>query len=405
MAERVRRLHTGIVNSVAISPDRKYIASGSNDNTVKLWRVSLFLRGEDALVRTMWRHFGHVFSVAFSPDGQYLASASGDKTVKLWHVETGECTRTIEEHSDFVVSVAFSPNGKTLASGSYDKTVKLWRVDQILDGSNPLIRTMEHSDWVMCVAFSPDGQYLASGSGLILNGTVKLWRVDRILDGSNPLVRTMEGHNGDVNSVAFSPDGQYLASGSGDNTVKLWHVDRILDGSNPLVRTMEGHSGSVYSVAFSPDGQYLASGSSDDTVKLWSTPFRDMQEQAGGRRDRMYTLMNTIRKTGRLGQDVYQLGQYGGGPHLKIQAMLKGLENNEDPLIHEYNIGHHVVRSVVFLNNRYIICTIGRTIRILPVVGAQTGAHRTIRMFSIPGAAGAQAQTEAEELDFSLLRF
>ena len=109
-----------------------------------------------------------VSSVAFSPDGQYLASGSWDKTVKLWRVETGECTRTMEGHSDWCESVAFSPDGQYLASGSYDNTVKLWRVE-----SGECTRTMEgHSDCVNSVAFSPDGQYLASGSQ---DNTVKLW--------------------------------------------------------------------------------------------------------------------------------------------------------------------------------------------------------------------------------------
>jgi WD40 repeat protein len=66
-----------------------------------------------------------VNSVAFSPDGLTLASGSMDNTIKLWDVATGELKTTIEGHTDSVNSVAFSPNGLTLASG--DNKNKLWR--------------------------------------------------------------------------------------------------------------------------------------------------------------------------------------------------------------------------------------------------------------------------------------
>jgi WD40 repeat protein len=66
--------------------------------------------------------------VAFSPDGRLLASGSDDQTVKLWDVETGQEVRTLRGHNGGVWSVAFSPDGRLLASGSGDGTVKLWDV-------------------------------------------------------------------------------------------------------------------------------------------------------------------------------------------------------------------------------------------------------------------------------------
>ncbi len=67
-------------------------------------------------------------SVSFSPDGKFLASGSDDKTVKLWSVESQKEVTTLQGHSSEVTSVAFSPDGKYLASGSKDKTVKLWSI-------------------------------------------------------------------------------------------------------------------------------------------------------------------------------------------------------------------------------------------------------------------------------------
>ena len=62
-------------------------------------------------------------SVSFSRDGTKVASGSDDETVKLWDVTSGECLQTLEGHSDDVTSVSFSPDGRKVASWSWDKTV------------------------------------------------------------------------------------------------------------------------------------------------------------------------------------------------------------------------------------------------------------------------------------------
>ncbi len=67
--------------------------------------------------------------MAFSPDGKYLASGSWDNSVKLWNIESQKEVTTLQGHSESVYSVAFSPDGKYLASGSADNTVKLWSME------------------------------------------------------------------------------------------------------------------------------------------------------------------------------------------------------------------------------------------------------------------------------------
>jgi WD40 repeat protein len=64
--------------------------------------------------------------VAFLLNGELLASGSYNNTIKLWDPTTGKLWQTLEGHSCWVESVAFLPNGKLLVSSSYDKTVKLW---------------------------------------------------------------------------------------------------------------------------------------------------------------------------------------------------------------------------------------------------------------------------------------
>ena len=111
---------------------------------------------------TLKGHIKGVRSVAFSPDGKTLASGSYDNTIKLWDVGTGKEKSTLRGHTKIVTSVAFSPDGKTLASGSLDGTIKLWDVSTEREKV-----TWIHIRGVESLAFSPDGQTLASGGNAV----------------------------------------------------------------------------------------------------------------------------------------------------------------------------------------------------------------------------------------------
>ena len=240
--------HLKVVSSVAFSPDGTILASGSWDDTIKLWDIKTGTK-----IRTLTGHKYWVRSVAFSPDGTTLASGSEDRTIKLWNVKTGTEIRTLTGHELVVTAVAFSPDGTTLASGSYDYTIKLWNVK-----TGTEIRTLTgHWKVVSSVVFSPDGTILASGSW---DDTIKLWNIKTSTE-----IRTLTGHSISVNSVAFNPNGTTLASGSEDRTIKLWNVK-----TGTKIHKLTGHTDWVRSVAFSPDGTTLASGSEDRTIKLWN---------------------------------------------------------------------------------------------------------------------------------------
>ena len=77
-------------------------------------------------MRKLQGHRGPVNSVAWSPDGKWLASGSDDATVQTWEADTGKLVRELQGHRGPVNSVAWSPDGKWLASGSDDATVQTW---------------------------------------------------------------------------------------------------------------------------------------------------------------------------------------------------------------------------------------------------------------------------------------
>jgi WD40 repeat protein/serine/threonine protein kinase len=258
--------HEFSVNCVAFSPDGNTIASGSYDNTIRLWD-----RASAKEIAVLKGHENLVACFAFSPDGNTIASGSDDKTIRLWDRASLKEIAVLKGHEKEVRSVAFSPDGNTIASGSDDKTTRLWdrasaneiavlkgyeKEVLILDGALAKKNAvLVHATEVLCVAFSPDGNTIASGS----YKTIRLW--DR---ASAKEIAVLKGHEGWVISVAFSPDGNTIASGSDDKTIRLW--DRA---SEKVIAVLKGHEDYVISVAFSPDGNTIASGSADKTIRLW----------------------------------------------------------------------------------------------------------------------------------------
>jgi len=154
-------------------------------------------------------HSGVVWSVAFSPDSKLVASTSGDMSVRLWEVATGALQRTLKGHNGMVWSVAFSPNLRLLASASEDMTVRLWDV-----ATGALQHTLK--GYSRSVVFSPDSRLLALAPK---DNIVQLWDT-----ATGDLQQTLEGHSGKVWSVAFSPDSKLLASTAEDMTVRLWDM-------------------------------------------------------------------------------------------------------------------------------------------------------------------------------------
>jgi hypothetical protein len=159
------------VFGVAVSPDKSQ-AAATRGNQIHVYDAS-----SGAHVRTLTdaslvghdkkpvkaAHLSLVESLAFSPDGKYLASGSFQE-VKLWDAKTGELRKTIGGFTDRVVALAFSPDSKLLATGggapTQDGELKLITV---ADGKVAVnVTNNVHSDTVFGVAFSPDGKMLVS---------------------------------------------------------------------------------------------------------------------------------------------------------------------------------------------------------------------------------------------------
>jgi WD40 repeat protein len=162
LAEGTPSMFAPVGNS--FSPDGTRLATIGPKNTAKVY--DLANGGRDLL--TLEGHTAPVITISFSPDRKLLATTSEDKSVKLWDAGTGRELNTFIGHTHFTSRVVFSPDGTRLASGSFDSTVKVWDIQT----GQELLTLSGHGASVWGIAFSPDGGFIATGSN---DNTLRLW--------------------------------------------------------------------------------------------------------------------------------------------------------------------------------------------------------------------------------------
>ncbi|GAA2520512.1 nSTAND1 domain-containing NTPase [Winogradskya humida] len=230
----------GAISTVAFGP-HGHVASGGSDHKVHLWDMAATVEAQRH--RILPAHEDSITALAFNRDGTLLASGSYDNSIRLWNTADRRATKIPSGHTDTVTSLAFNHDQTLLASGGDDGLVTLWD----LAAGRPRSHLVDPSGQVKSVAFSPSGDAVATGGA---DGTIRVWN----LTGGEPRL-SLIGHTGPVRSVAFSPDGRTLASGSEDMTIRLWNTR-----TGDRERTLISGDVYVRSVAFSPDGRTLAGG-------------------------------------------------------------------------------------------------------------------------------------------------
>lgn len=259
------------VSSVAYSPIKNILASGSFDGRVKIWDAYFLTR-----LQTLGQRVPegvedeiHPTSIAFNPIKDRIGVGFSDGLIKIWNF-SGELLSTLATGVVELgtVVVEYSPDGEFIAAGYRDRTIRIWQAT-----SGELLYTLGQQeawppqggvipDGIWSLDYSPDGQVIASG---LLYGTIEIWDA-----ATGVLLHTLEHIHQNEGpspvSVRYTPNGDFLVSAAG-NTIKIW---RRLDYSlvNWFEGTLEGYLGGL---EFSSDGRFFATTDSKQVVAIWDT--------------------------------------------------------------------------------------------------------------------------------------
>lgn len=223
---------SGDFDSVAFLSNGDQVITGadsSSDSTLDLWdvRTGKLIRsfadkaipfgGYPAKPRA---HTQDIISVGVSSDGRRIASGSEDNLVKLWEGATGNLIRTFRGHQEQVNSVSFSPDDKRLLSSSSDGTIRIWDPQQ----DEPLVTLMEmRKGWLVV---TPEGFFAGThgaARALVVVRGLESYSIDQFYQAlyRPDLVRE---------KLAGDPDGKVREAAA-----KL-DLDKIIDsGGSPSV--------------------------------------------------------------------------------------------------------------------------------------------------------------------------
>lgn len=260
--------HTNWIAGVAMHPHGTMLATGSGDQTIRLWDFA-----QTRSARTMTGHTDGIWDVDFHDTGVLLASAGLDKTARVWDVEYGRCRQTLRGHTDAVNSVRWQPHGNMLCNASADKSISLWdarhgRCVETLYG---------HRNAVLCAATSAQsGEVIASCDA---EGVVMMWDVRNM----RARLRHVCGPQA-ASQVAIDATERYVAVACDDGVIRMLDtytapsrhpnkgaVEAVGDPQTPCeVAELLGHEDAVQCLAFDPaTNAFLVSGGSDRTIRYW----------------------------------------------------------------------------------------------------------------------------------------
>ncbi|KAI4379281.1 hypothetical protein MLD38_005599 [Melastoma candidum] len=240
--------------------------------SAKLGQLLVWEWKSESYILKQQGHYFDVNSLAYSPDSQLLATGADDNKVK---VKSGPCPRDFalsrfSEHTNAVTALHFMTNNNCLLSASLDGTVRAW---DLLRYRNFRTFTTPSSRQFVSLTADQSGEIICAGTLDSFEIFVWSMKTGRLLD-------ILSGHEGPVHGLMFSPTNAILASSSWDKSVRLWDVFE----AKGTVETFT-HTHDVLTVVYRPDGKQLASSTLDGLIHFWDPIDGVLMYTIEGRRD------------------------------------------------------------------------------------------------------------------------
>ena len=232
--------------SIAWSPDGERLVVGSGSS---VWFWNFETRTTEYLLSGHTVHMNHV---TWSPNLPIAFSVANNGTMGGWSVDTGQPIAPVEQLG--VRTVQFSPNGELI---SLNQGYQLFTLN--LDTSVETEFAEEHTDLITSVSWNPGGYLFVSGS---YDTSVRIWDVE-----GRDSIMVLTKHTDHVLDVAWSPDGEHIASSSADLTTLIWDAE-----TGESIYRLRGHSESIRSLSWFHDSSHLVTGSADGTIRIWEIP-------------------------------------------------------------------------------------------------------------------------------------
>ena len=268
--------HALAITSLDRSADGRFIATTSNDNTVKVWDAST--------KKIIWTYVTTdlPYQVCFSPDSTRVGLADRSNRVRLLNSETGECDRVFGPYAEDITSLEFL-DSQSLVTGTSSLDLSGFKDNlQQLAEVEPLIRIFDlktgaltqqffgHSKTITSIACSSDGERIVTAGD---DSTIRIWAKGE--DGF-AIAHVLNAHYPGVNQVKISPTGKQFASCGDDATIRLWSLE-----TGESIRTFVGHRDNVNGLCFSSDGSQIVTASSDQTARIWSVEGEELRSYQG----------------------------------------------------------------------------------------------------------------------------
>lgn len=236
----------GSIESLAIDPQEKYLAAGSDKQSIAIWSIpdrelKLTIKGPVSITR----------SLLFSLDGDLLIAANGDQQIRIYRLKDGQMLKALAGHKGLIKQLALTPDNRVLLSTGFDGTIRLWRFPMGTEFNR--IQSPVHE--VFGISVLGKRKWIASGGA---SEEVFLWSLPE-----GHLIRSIPVSNQGTLHLSTTISSDLLAIAGRDRSLSIWNA-----ASGNQVAHFPIDQSPITGIALHPDAPIIFSGNRDGTLRV-----------------------------------------------------------------------------------------------------------------------------------------